>query len=393
MADKKTALFIESIPLIEDRPSGVAHTLAGLVAAMAADPRITTKYEIVLVAPKRGLHKLDRWPGLEGCTRKGMPLRMKIINGLIKFHLLPYMDLLLGRGVYLFGNFKNWPLTKRSLSFTYVHDICYALYPQFVSPKNQQFLFKNVPKFIARTDYVITVSESSRREVIDYYHLPEDKVLVLYNGVNGEVYRPHQPEEVTTVKTRYGIEGKYFLFVSNIEPRKNVDRLVEAFKRLPRNYTLVLVGGSGWLNEATFAAIDAANKEGIRIIKPKAFVPDEDVAALMSGAEALVHPALHEGFGMTPLEAMAAGTPVAVADIPAVREVVGDAGIYFDPASVDAIAEAMQLMVAMPDAERNAYRQKGAKRASEFAWASIAKTLANYIESAEAQRVRDKEGQ
>ncbi len=114
-------LYIESIPLVEPRPSGIGHSLAGLISGIAIQPDLP--YEVVLVAPKRGLDKLNRWPQLKQCSRKGLPLRMKVLNGLIKFHLLPRVDWLIGEGIYLFGNFKNWPLSPRSRSLTFIHDI------------------------------------------------------------------------------------------------------------------------------------------------------------------------------------------------------------------------------------------------------------------------------
>lgn len=381
----KVRIYVESIPLVEDRPSGVAHSLAGLVTELVNNPEFQEGYEVVLVAPKRALHKIDKWPGLKGCKRKGLPFRMRILNGLMKFHLLPPMDLFLGRGVYLFGNFKNWPVSKRSTSLTYIHDICFALYPQFVAPKNQRMLIKNVPKFIKQTDYVITVSEQSRREIIDYYRVAPEKVLSLYNGVNTELFRPYADDEVAQAKKRYGVEGEYFLFLSNIEPRKNLGRLVEAFEQMPKDYTLLIVGGSGWLNEEVYARIDRARADGVKIVKPHVFVPDEDVALLLSGAEALVHPAIHEGFGMTPAEALAAGIPVVASDIPVMHEVLSDTAIYCDPSSTDSILAAMKQAVDMTDQERAALREKGMLRVRDFSWAATARKLATFLASKEAR--------
>ncbi len=376
----KVPIYVESIPLVEDRPSGVAHSIAGLVTELANNPTIKDRYEVVLVAPKRGLRKLDRWPGLEDCRRLGLPFRMRILNGLMKFHLLPPMDLFLGKGVYLFGNFKNWPVSKRSVSFTYIHDICFALFPAFVAPKNQQMLIQNVPKFIERTDYVITVSESSRQEIIDYYSLPNDKVISLYNGVDTRLYRRYPAQEVVSVKKKYGIVGDYFFYLGNIEPRKNLANLVEAFRGLPRDKSLVIVGGSGWLNENVMAAIDQAKAEGAKIVKPDAFVPDDDVAKMLSGAVALVHPAFHEGFGMTPAEAMASEIPVVVSDIAVMREVVDGAGLYCDPHNVASISDAMAKVAKLTASQRKKMEASGVRRVRQFTWATSAEKLVKYIQ-------------
>ncbi|HEU4914160.1 MAG TPA: glycosyltransferase family 1 protein [Candidatus Saccharimonadales bacterium] len=376
----KISIYVESIPLVEDRPSGVAHSIAGLITELAKNSKFREHYEVVLVAPKRGLHKLDRWPGLRSCRRLGLPFRMRILNGLMKFHLLPPMDLFLGKGVYLFGNFKNWPVSKHSVSFTYIHDICYALFPEFVAPKNQQMLIKNVPKFIKQTDYVITVSESSRREVMDFYKLPGNTVVSLYNGVNRDLYTTYPTAEVSRVKKKYKIEGDYFFYLGNIEPRKNLENLVKAFNMLPHDKSLVIVGGSGWLNEGVIAAIDQAKDEGAKIIKPETFVPDDDVARLLAGAVALVHPAFHEGFGMTPAEAMASHVPVVVSDIPVMHEVVGDVGIYCDPHDVGSIAQGMEKAAAFSSKERKQITANGAKRVKQFSWSASAEKLVDYIQ-------------
>lgn len=379
----RTKVFVESIPLVEERPSGVGHVLLGLVSALAANSEFQKKYELVLLAPKRGLPKLDRWPGLRDCTRRGLPIKMRILSGLMKFHLLPPMDLIFGRGIYLFGNFKNWPVTKKSVSYTYLHDIAYALFPETVSPPLQKMLITKMPRYMAQSDYVVTVSESSRREIIDFYHLDPAKVVVLYNGVDTAVYNKRSAAEVEAVKRRLGIDKPYFLFVGNIEPRKNLSRLIEAFQQLPKeNYALVLVGGSGWLNQDVLEAIATARAKGFSIIKPSEYVIDEDVARLMTGAEALVHPAIHEGFGMPPAEALATQTPVLAADIPSLREVLGDDGQYFDPYNVASIAKALQDFTKLSQGQKTALTEKGILRVQEFNWDVSARKLMESMDSA-----------
>ncbi|HKX24434.1 MAG TPA: glycosyltransferase family 1 protein [Candidatus Saccharimonadales bacterium] len=377
---KKTKLFVEAVPLVDRQISGVPHALAGLVAALAANKDVTDKYEIVLVAPKNRMHLLDRWKGLESCTRKAIPMKFRVMNGLGRRGLLPPMDLLLGPGVYLFGNFFNWPLTKRSKSLTYIHDICFAVHPEFVQPDNQKSLAKNVPRYIRQTDYIITVSKSARQEIIDNFKVKPEQVLVVYNGVNTEIYKPYPTKEVVKVREKYHLKDQpYLLYIGNIEPRKNLERMVKAVKQLPKDHAMIMVGSDGWLNEGVFAAIDDANKAGHKVIKPRTYVPDEDVVRLISGATALVLPALYEGFGMPPLEAMASKTPVVVSDIPPLHEVANGAGIYCDPHKIDSIAAAMKEAIEMDPTKRQKLIDKGYKHAMGFTWErsteSIAKTL------------------
>lgn len=376
----KTKLFIEAVPLVDRQVSGIPHALAGLVVALAANKKVTDNFEIVLVAPKNRLHLLDRWPGLEGCTRKAIPMKFRIMNGLGRRGLLPPMDLLLGRGVYLFGNFFNWPLTKHSRSFTFIHDICFAVHPELVEPDNQHSLAKNVPRYIQQTDYVLTVSEHAKQEIVEHFHVEPARVLVMYNGVNTDLYRQYPAKEVAKVRAKYGLGARpYMLFIGNIEPRKNLARLVKAMQKLPQQYALMMVGSDGWLNEKVFAAIDAANRKGHKVIKPHTFVPDEDVVRLISGATALVLPSLYEGFGMPPLEAMVSKTPVVVSDIPPLREVVNGGGIFCDPHRIDSIAQAMQRVIDMPPTERKRMIERASAHARTFTWERSADKLADAL--------------
>ncbi len=194
-----------------------------------------------------------------------MPVRMKILNGLIKFHLLPRVDWLIGDGIYLFGNFKNWPLSGHSKSLTFIHDICYALHPEFVSPPNQRFLAKNIPYFMKRTNSVVTVSNQSKREICSYYKMPPERVMVVYNGVEHAAYDMVNQSQVALVKKRYRVNRPYFIYIGNIEPRKNLTRLIRAFSGLTGatagDVALVLVGGNGWLNDETNQAIATFKKK------------------------------------------------------------------------------------------------------------------------------------
>ncbi len=373
---KKTKLFVEAVPLIERQISGVPHALAGLVAALAANKAVTDVYEIVLVAPKGRMHLLDRWKGLETCTRKAIPMKFRVMNGLGRRGLLPPMDLLLGPGVYLFGNFFNWPLTRRSKSFTYIHDICFAVHPKFVQPDNQKTLAKNVPRYIRQTDYVITVSKSARQDIIDTFKVEPERVLVVYNGANGDLYRPYSTKEITKARAAYNLQDQpYLMYIGNIEPRKNLERLIGAMHHVPNEYALLMVGSDGWLNEGVFAAIEAANKAGHKVLKPRTYVSDEDLARLLSGATALVLASLYEGFGMPPLEAMMAKRPVVVSDIPPLHEVANGAGIYCDPNSVESIADAINKVVNLVPTERQKLIDKGYKHAQSFTWERSAEAM------------------
>jgi glycosyltransferase involved in cell wall biosynthesis len=384
---KKRKIFIEAVPLVDKQVSGVPHSLAGIVAALAANKTIKEKFEIILVAPRNRLHLLDRWPGLETCSRRPIPMKFRIMNGLGRRGLLPKMDLLLGSGIYIFGNYFNWPLTRRSRSFTYLHDICFVTHPQLVQPDNQRMLAKNVPRYIRQTDYVVTVTNAARKNIISTFNVDPQKVVVVYNAANQSVYgRAYSLQEIAKTQHKYGVENqKYFLFIGNVEPRKNLERLLKAVMTLPKQFGIVFVGSDGWLNEEFLKLAAEARQQGRVVIKPNSFVDDHDLAILLHGSIGLVMPSIDEGFGMPALEGLTAGKPVIVSDIPQLREVVSEAGIYCDPYKPASIAKALSQVVHMSNEERETFAQKGRQRAKYFSWEDSAKKLSVLLEEVDKQ--------
>jgi glycosyltransferase involved in cell wall biosynthesis len=176
------------------------------------------------------------------------------------------------------------------------------------------------------------------------------------------------------VQNRHGIETPFVLFVSTIEPRKNVPSLLRAIWQLIECYkedvSLVLAGGKGWLFEDAFAVV-----EELQLDKRVHFVgrvSSEDLLYLYNAAEMLAHPAFYEGFGLPPLEAMACGLPVVVSDVASLPEVVGDAGLLVDPHNVDELTVAMWRV--LNDAElRQEMREKGLRQAERFSWERAAR--------------------
>jgi glycosyltransferase involved in cell wall biosynthesis len=314
-------------------------------------------------------------------------MKFRIMNGLGRRGLLPPMDLLLGKGIYLFGNYFNWPLTRRSRSVTYIHDICFKTHPELVQPDNQRMLAKNVPRYIGQTDYAIAVSETGRKNLIKEFGVDPKKVVTVYNAIYDNLYgAKYSRSDIERVQKKYGVKGeKYFYFIGNIEPRKNLERLLQALMTLPKEYGIVMIGSDGWLNEKVFDLIDQANKEGRKFIKPKTYVDDEDSARLMHGAVGFVWPSIDEGFGIPPLEGLAANKPTIVADIPLFHEVVADAGIYCDPLSVDSIAAALNRVIKMSTKEREQLAKKGQAQVKKFSWARSAQQMATLLEKIDAE--------
>jgi glycosyltransferase involved in cell wall biosynthesis len=204
--------------------------------------------------------------------------------------------------------------------------------------------------------------------------VPEDKITVVYEAAS-PIFRPVDREIARQqVRDRHGIDGPFVLFVSTIEPRKNVPTLLRAVWQLMDCYKedvhLVLAGGKGWLFEDAFAVVEDLELDSRVHFVGR--VSSEDLLYLYNAAELLAHPAFYEGFGLPPLEAMACGLPVVVSNVASLPEVVGDAGLLIDPHDVDELTVAM-WRVLNDDGLSQEMREKGLRQAAQFSWERAAR--------------------
>jgi glycosyltransferase involved in cell wall biosynthesis len=248
-----------------------------------------------------------------------------------------------------------------------VHDVSYKLYPEFFSPRVRLITGLLIGPSIRRAARVLTLSESSRQDILRLYRLPPGRVLVS-PAAEGPQYRPQPPEAIARVRAAYDLPERYVLAVGNVQPRKNLPRLIAAFAasapEVPDTH-LVLVGRSAWRGsevEATVARLGLGER-----VRFTGYVPDADLPALYSGAACFCYPSLYEGFGLPPLEAMACGTPTITSNVSSLPEVVGDAAITVDPTSVPDLTAALRRLLPDP-AARQQYRACGLQQAARFSW-------------------------
>jgi glycosyltransferase involved in cell wall biosynthesis len=369
MKQLEKSIFIDALSLVPRNKSGVGITLKQTLEKLANEPELKI-YNIYLVVPLWKEKYLTEYL-TSNIKLRTLPLPAKGLELLLRLKLMPPIDWFLGSGVYVFPNYRNWPLWY-SRSITYIYDLGYLLYPETVQVKNQRYLKKYMNIWAGRSDKIATISSQVHDEVSKYLSVPYTKLGIVYCGV-------------TNAKQKYDIDyDKYFLYVGNIEPRKNLIALLDAYSGLPRavqdEYGLVLIGGDGWLNQTIYDRLEKLQANQKNIIKVKKFVGEEDLPAIYSGASALVHPAIYEGFGMTPLEAMACGVPVAVSDIASIKEVVQDSGYYFDPMNVKSITQAMEEVVFDKSNYRASRINRGLSRAGELTWDNSARSLYELIE-------------
>ncbi len=255
-----------------------------------------------------------------------------------------------------------------------VHDLAYLRYPR-VHPRGRRAYLTLMTRWTARrVRAVIAVSAYTAQEVERLLGLPSERIVVIYEGVDAD-YQPRPRIEVESFRREHGLPEHYILYVGNLEPRKNLPRLIEAYARVRApGVSLVLLGPRGWEYDEIFRRVEALNLSG-RVIFP-GFVPREELPLWYNGAMIMVYPSLYEGFGLPPLEAMACGTPVLVSSSSSLPEVVGTAGLQVAPDDTDALAAEMQHLLDDP-ALRSELSQRGMERARLFSWARMAQETAD----------------
>jgi glycosyltransferase involved in cell wall biosynthesis len=270
------------------------------------------------------------------------------------------------------------PFGGRFRSVITIHDLNFIHFPQFLTPESARY-YGQIHRAVKRADHILTDSNHTREDVITYLDVPSERVTTVYLGA-APVYRPiTSRQEVRRTVTQYGLPSDFIIFVGTLEPRKNVPTLLRAFGRLrERGYDvhLAIVGRKGWLFEDIYSTVTELKlADTVHFLEN---VPNEDLARLYNAACCLTLPSHYEGFGLTPLEAMACGTPVVVSDRSSLPEVVGDAGLLIDPESPENLAAAV-ARVLDDSALRASLRQQGLIRSAKFSWARAARqTMAVY---------------
>jgi glycosyltransferase involved in cell wall biosynthesis len=323
-------------------------------------------------------------PSLQHLARRNLaiaekPWRLSVLLAyfahISQDRFLPGVDLFHATGNVL-------PRFSRIARVFTLHDLTFRLLPETHKPLNRWFLQIMVPHFLKAADIVIADSVCTRRDALRLYRVDEAKVRVIYPGVGGQ-FQPATPPAVEAVRRKYGLPGRFILTVGNLEPRKNLVALLEAYSALLQTGgrtddlpKLVLVGGRSWLAEPLFRRLRDLRLADRVVLT--GFVPDDDLAPLYSAAELFVYPSLYEGFGLPVAEAMACGTPVVASETSSLPEVAGDASILVDPRDVASLSRAIRAVLMDPERQR-AMRSNGLKQASGFSWERAAReTLAVY---------------
>lgn len=255
-----------------------------------------------------------------------------------------------------------------------VHDLAFLHWPHFLTRDSAAY-YGQIDRAVNAARHIIVPSESTRNDLIGQFGVLDNRVSVIYEAANPQ-FTPLPIEQTRKeVMEKYGVPERFILFVGTVEPRKNVDGLLQAFHHLRKKYSvedvgLVHVGSYGWLYEETLKVMDDLGLQ--KSVYFLGRVPDECLWKLYVAARCHVHVAHYEGFGLPPLEAMACGTPTIVSNVSSLPEVVGDAALLVNPNDWEEIAVAIHRLLTDNDLHAE-LRDKGLQRANCFSWTKAAK--------------------
>lgn len=280
------------------------------------------------------------------------------------------------------------PLTYRGPSAATVHDLGYHYFPEAHPRRQLAYLRWSTRHNGRRAHHILADSQATKDDLVRLDGLSPDKISVVYPGLDPTLQPVRDTERITAVLHRYGITPPYLLFISTLQPRKNLIRLIRAYKAANLPHQLVLAGKPGWLSQPIMEEIangqrSIANGQWPNpqsAIRLPGFIADADKAALLSGAAAFLYPSLHEGFGFPLLEAQACGVPVLAANSSSLPEIAGNAALLVDPLDEAALAAAMRRIV-----EDQSLRQEliagGLANVQRFTWEETAVRTLHILQS------------
>lgn len=342
-----------------------------------------------------GGHRIDTFPFVHPAARLDherslmTPLatswRIALLQG-INHGMRPLLDAIC-RGCDVFHASNQIRVAPRHTRLTAtIHDLTCWLMPELHTRANVQADRNFARKVLSRADALIAVSENTRLDAIRVLRLAPEKIHVIHSGI-GEAFFTAKPGDAERVRKRFGLTRPYVLSVGAIEPRKNLERLLDAYLGLPPDirgqYQLLVSGPRGWRSGQTFARLHSCGDD----VRYLGYVPGEDLPGLLAGATVFAYPSLYEGFGFPLAEAMAAGVACLTSNVSSLPEIAGGAALAVDPHSSLEIGAALQRLLTSPSL-RQTLSAAARARAEHFHWRRAARDSIAFFERVAGQSTR-----
>ena len=273
------------------------------------------------------------------------------------------------------------PATYFGNSMATVHDLAYLHFPEAYTNQQRRYVNWSTRHNANRSQIVLADSQATKADLMRFYNVNPAKVEVLYPSIDPALRPVDDVEVITAVTQKHNITPPYLLYLGTLQPRKNLVRLINAYKAANMTHQLVLAGKAGWLSQSILEEVSnqqSAISSQQSILLP-GFIDEEDKAALISGATAVLYPSLYEGFGFPILEAQACGVPVLTAKVSSLPEVAGDAARYVDPLDTQNITEGIK-QIAEDHSLRKQLVTAGFENVQRFSWGKTASKLLQLME-------------
>lgn len=362
--------------LLTNKYSGVQHSIEYLLDALS---KIETEIDFTILVSRN----------YKGCLKENVNFILKrvpfkssnrVLRILYENTFLPHL--------FKIGNFDLYhspgytlPYFFKIPSIVTVHDLIALSHPSLCMSENASYFRRVLPRSLKSAKKIIAVSHSVKKDILNRFtDLNEKKIAVIYHGIHDQYKKECDQKKLDQVRNKYSLPDKFLLFVGNIEPKKNISKIIEAFNILKQGHNikhgLVIAGQFGWKYSSVLNSYKKSIWQSeIQFIK---YVDQDDLPSLYSLADVFVFPSLHEGFGLPVLESMACGCPVIVSDRGSLPEIAGNHCPVVNPYSPNQIAEKMLRIISDSDL-RHSLIESGYGWVERFKWQSAAqKTLDVY---------------
>ncbi len=368
-------LIIDAQPLLDAEKTGISWYTKRITDVMCSSDQVNIQLNYSGCRKYCSSDKIMAVYQKKGCKVRHSWLPVRVRRRLrIPYKLL--FNTKSSSSVSIFFNYEV-PCGVSGKKIAVIYDMAYKTCPETVSKDTRLWLENIMEETCQRADMIVTISQFSKQEIVKYMQVDPQKIRIVPCGVDLNVYKPNYKQtEITAVREKYRVPEKYLLYVGTLEPRKNIEHMIEAYAQLLNELefppALVIGGKRGWMYEQIFAKV---NEYGIQDhVVFTGYLDEGDVPLLMKAAEAFVFPSLYEGFGMPPLEAMACGVPVICSNRSSLPEVVGQAGLLVNPLSVRELMESMKRVI-LDKRLRETLSRRGVEQAQKYTWNAAAEAM------------------
>lgn len=289
----------------------------------------------------------------------------KILSGLWAFFGWPPAERFIGDVDILHSTNYTLIPSSRARRVITIHDLSFLIFPEFANKGARVHFRKKISEYCRRADQIWADSINTKRDIVEMLAIPEEKIEIIYPIISTKYQVISDKDGLNRSLKSIGLTRPYILYVGNIEPRKNLVRLIEAYEKsaIAHDYNLAIAGAPGWSNKEIHDKIKSSTVKSN--IVNLGYLSDDSLVNVYNGARYLIYPSLYEGFGMPPFESICCGTPVIAGNNSSLPEVVGEAGILIDPYNIEEMAATMK-MLAYDDPLLNKLRANCHKQSQKF---------------------------